>query len=112
MAPFILAFSVSIHAAVRAATTALNKLLQAELFQSTRPCGPRHVDLVRASREFGFNPRGRAGRDAPWVVVETKQEPVSIHAAVRAATPAAGRTFQPTTRFNPRGRAGRDVVRG
>ena len=81
---------VSIHAAVRAATSVLSGDVEpAQMFQSTRPCGPRR------------------GRQA---IVTVPDRCVSIHAAVRAATSTPPGCCRGHDRFNPRGRAGRDAV--
>ena len=87
-------------------------------FQSTRPCGPRPGpgrcnpnrtrfnprgragrDMVhdRQRRYPGrFNPRGRAGRDSWGVGVMPMPRPVSIHAAVRAATSCGCKRSSPS----------------
>ncbi len=62
------------------------KVLQAiKRFQSTRPCGARHVGATLGTAYGGFNPRARAGRDDDLGLV------LSVFRC-----------------FNPRARAGRD----
>ena len=101
---------VSIHAPVRGATIPRAGSHPFRQFQSTRPCGARHLEKglkgakngvsihapVRGATEtyslldevkWSFNPRARAGRDHQAV-------------PVCCASPRG---------FNPRARAGRDV---
>jgi len=102
--------TVSIHAPARGATRARAGCFGDARFQSTRPRGARRAWLslphvkacfnprARAGRDqpcmllarqiIGFNPRARAGRDAAYKAIEQGCD-VSIHAPARGATQGA-----------------------
>ena len=85
-AGYIELYKVSIHAPMRGATLLVFSLRLLLLFQSTRPCGARHVVLT-------------AG---------ITHQNVSIHAPMRGATSQRLQSFLLKLRFNPRAHAGRD----
>jgi len=68
--------------------------------------------LQRKSKDGGFNPRARTGRDV-WCAFIVYRYVVSIHAPARGATILIGRLGANVERFNPRARTGRDrALRG
>ena len=100
------------------------------LFQSTHPCGVRHISMSASYRKHSFNPRTRVGCDS-IDVIEIPFSFVSIHAPVWGATKSPsdiplGATFQSTHPcgvrlgyqleanlrhcFNPRTRVGCDLL--
>ena len=101
--------SVSIHAPARGATKyGLSNVSIAE-FQSTLPRGERRsLQAIRAFKNICFNPRSRAGSDAPRLSLIDQAERVSIHAPARGATPPSFAETAIRNSFNPRSRAGSD----
>ena len=79
------------------------------MFQSTHPCGVRRqqIGAIRSAL-LRFNPRTRAGCDTCQELLFGHPVHVSIHAPVRGATRFDGGRTAPHTRFNPRTRAGCD----
>ena len=83
---------VSIHAPTRGATQAKAIYYRDFWFQSTRPRGARLFAKTPIAKEFSFNPRAHAGRDASKGLV-LDIPGVSIHAPTRGATSAAAAFF-------------------
>ena len=119
---------VSIHAPVWGATILNFWTRTATMFQSTHPCGVRHLEhspiytgevSIHAPvwgatrygdsfpRIFGFNPRTRVGCDRRCRT-GTIIDFVSIHAPVWGATLPVCRFQSPKCCFNPRTRVGCD----
>ncbi|EPR34049.1 hypothetical protein dsat_2918 [Alkalidesulfovibrio alkalitolerans DSM 16529] len=123
---------VSIHAPVRGATGTIDDRAWSIMFQSTPPCGGRRGYARQTLTYNGFNPRPRAGGDAPRPrccsrLMRFQSTPpcggrpphppnpnrpgeVSIHAPVRGATWSMFCLRTGSRRFNPRPRAGGDYM--
>ena len=73
-----------------------------EEFQSTSPCGGRHIYLMNPDRENNFNPRPLAGDDAtplaaPFSVVDFNPRPLAGDDKSRCATHLVYTQFQSTS---------------
>ena len=81
-------------------------------FQSTRPRGARLGFVGLSTREQGFNPRARAGRDRSYLFKPAR--PTRFQSTrPRGARPGLGTVLNVSYEgFNPRARAGRDAARG
>ena len=111
------------------ATLNLTRLFTLSQFQSTHPCGVRHLFKSNAFAFMGFNPRTRVGCDLSehskfdyrllfqsthpcgvrhMVSNNAKPKKVSIHAPVWGATKLP-RWISRTLSFNPRTRVGCDT---
>ena len=120
--------SVSLHAPGWGATVMIFFLLVGCWFQSTHPCGVRHLIGWQANHNHGFNPRTRVGCDCracrcyfidrcfnprtrvgcdQRVIFGLTATVVSIHAPVWGATVQYGYT-NTWACFNPRTRVGCD----
>ena len=103
----------------------------ADLFQSTRPCGARPLEVAVRQRRIAFQSTRPCGarRDSSRTMQEFREfqstrpcgarraapeelharRPISIHAPVWGATIHRHRDLSPAKYFNPRARVGRDT---
>ena len=77
-----------------------------QVFQSTHPCGVRHLPSKYTAYQQSFNPRTRVGCDAILLILALNSL-VSIHAPVWGATRLSSGMLAITC-FNPRTRVGCD----
>ena len=130
---FELLLAVSIHAPVRGATSCeLARAGEHFPFQSTLPCGERHLASPLFATQISFNPRSRTGSDSEtrswkrWtssfnprsrtgsdlirIVKVVVHKKVSIHAPARGATGGYEVVKVISESFNPRSRTGSDSL--